>query len=450
MRSLLAAALLAAFAAPCRADVKLPTVFGDHMVLQRDKKLVVWGWAGLGEKVSVTFSGVTENVAADAKGAWAVELPASKANDKGQELVVKGEKNTVTIKDVLVGDVWVGSGQSNMEWSLRISGDAKENIAAADHPLIRLYHVPKVKAPKPEKDIKAAWKTCTPKNVPEFSAALYHFGVALQKELKVPIGLVNSSWGGSRIQPWTVSDPDPKDKEYGQMYNAMIAPLRDFRVKGVIWYQGESNVGEAMRYRDRKEKLIKDWRRFWGDDLPFYFVQIAPFTYGGDAEMLPKFWEAQTACLKIPGTGMAVVTDAVHNVGDIHPRDKKTVGDRLALWALAKAYGKKDVAYSGPLFKGAKFDGGKAVVSFAHAAGGLKARDGKALTTFELAGEDGKWHVAEAAIEGETVAVTSKAVAAPVNVRFGWSKTANPNLINKEGLPAGPFRSKDWQGGTGE
>jgi sialate O-acetylesterase len=405
MRTLLcAAAVLAVLAPASRADVKLPTIFGSHMVLQRDKDVPVWGWAEAGEKVTVTFGGASKEATADAKGNWSVKLPAMLANAKGQKLVVKSDKNTVTLDDVLVGDVWVGSGQSNMQWSVAASAKSKEVIAAAKNPNIRLYLVPLIEAPAPTTDIKATWKECTPANVPSFSAVLYQFGLALQKDQKIPIGLVASSWGGSRIEPWIVTE-----KGSGRKYNAMIAPISKFPIKGVIWYQGESNAGQGMAYVALKEQLIKGWRKFWGKDMPFYFVQIAPFTYGGPADMLPKFWEAQTACLKIPNTGMVVITDVTGNVKDIHPRDKESVGKRLALWALAKNYGKKDVVYSGPLFKSAKFDGGKAVVSFAHAKG-LKSRDDKALTEFELAGDDGKFVAAEAKVVGNTVVVTAKDV----------------------------------------
>ncbi len=527
MRTLLCAALVAALAAPARADIKLPTIFTSHMVLQRDKPIVIWGWAEKGEKVTATLGEATGTATADDDGNFTIKLAAAKANDKGQALTVKGN-NTITIEDVLIGDVWVGSGQSNMEWSVNASADPTKTAAAADHPTVRLYHVPKLQAKEPTKDIKAEWKSCTPKTIGNFSAALYHFGVAIQKEQKIPIGLINSSWGGSRIEPWTVTD-----KGSGGMYNAMIAPISKFPVKGVIWYQGESNMGEGMLYRDRKEALIKGWRKFWGEDMPFFFVQIAPFsgynpsillnkaTKGFQAEdgkvtvplaglqrleyrdgklantfeigveadvkgkpsirfvkaeaavegdnlvftakgaekpvaarynydLLPYLWEAQTACLKIPNTGMIVVTDAVHAIGDIHPKDKLTVGNRLALWALAKTYGKKDVVYSGPLYKSVKFDEGKATLTFAHVGGGLKSRDDKDLTTFEIAGDDGKFFTAKAKIEGETIVVSSDKVAKPANVRFGWSKTTNPNLCNKEGLPAGPFQTKDWKGSTGE
>lgn len=442
---LTAACLLLGLAPLARADVTMPTIFGNHMVLQRDKPITIWGWADKGEKVVVSLGESRGDTAADDEGNWSVKLPGQKANAQGQKLVVEG-KNKLAFEDVLIGEVWVGSGQSNMQWSLTQSADPKGTIAAANHPTIRLYLVPLVQKPMPEKDIKASWKPCTSANIPNFSAVLYHFGARLNKDLDVPVGLIASSWGGSRIEPWTVTD-----KTSGGMYNAMIAPIKQLSIRGVIWYQGESNVSEGMLYRDKKEALIKGWRKFWGEDMPFLFVQIAPFSgYGGNPEALPNLWEAQTACLKMPLTGMAVTTDIVHKISDIHPTNKTDVGNRLALWALAKTYGKKDLVYSGPLFKSLRTDGNKAIVSFAHVGGGLKARDDKPLTEFEIAGEDGKFVAAEAVIEGNNVVVSAKDVEKPTQVRYGWRKTANPNLMNKEGLPAGPFRSSEWKGGTGE
>ncbi len=445
MRTHLTAAFLLLALAPLgRADVKLPSIFGNHMVLQRDRPIAVWGWADKDEKVTVTLGDAKAEGTADEKGNWKVTLPARKANATGQTLTVKGN-NTVQFEDVLVGEVWLGSGQSNMQWSVAASAHPKETIAAADHPTIRLYLVPLVEAKEPARDIKASWKTCTPKTVPSFSAVLYHFGVRLQKELNVPVGLIASSWGGSAIEPWTVTE-----KTSGRKHNAMIAPIQQFAIRGIIWYQGESNLGNGFGYYAKKQALIKGWRRAFGQkDLPFLFVQIAPFSgYGGGN--LPNLWEAQVACLKIPHTGMAVVTDLVDNIKDIHPQNKLDVGNRLALWALAGTYGKRGIVYSGPLYKSLKIDGNKAIVSFAHVGGGLKARDDKELTEFEIAGEDGKFVKAQAKIEGDRVVVTSPDVPKPTQVRFGWSNTANPNLMNKEGLPASPFRSKDWKGGTGE
>ena len=305
--------------------------------------LTIWGYADADESVTVSFGGKTATAKADAQGKWKVSLPKFEANAKGQSMTVKGN-NTVELNDVLVGEVWLGSGQSNMEWSVAGSTKAKETIAAANHPTIRLLHVKKAETPAPAKDVQldSPWSVCSPKTIPNFSAVLYHFGERLQKDLDVPVGLINSSWGGSPIEPWTV-----EDKGSGVKHNAMIAPLQPVALRGIIWYQGESNMSQGMAYHDKTERLVKGWRKTFGqDDLPFLFVQIAPYSKYNAS--LPDFWEAQTASLKIPHTGMAVVTDLVDNVTDIHPTNKVDVGNRLALWALARTYGKKDLVYSGP------------------------------------------------------------------------------------------------------
>jgi sialate O-acetylesterase len=437
--------LLGAILAPnAQADVKLPSVIGSHMVLQRDKPLPIWGQADAGEEVTVQVDDEQGSAAAkaDQNGAWKVTLPPMKADGKAHTLTITGE-NKIQLKDILIGEVWIGSGQSNMEWTLGGSHDAKEAIPAADQPQIRLFQVPKIQAAAPASDVKAAWRVCTPKKAPAFSGVLYHFGLALQKELDVPIGLIHSSWGGSPIEQWMV-----EEKTSGSMHNGMIAPLQPFAIRGILWYQGESNVGNGLKYRDKKEALIKGWRKIWGQDMPFYFVQIAP--YSGYGQQPPLLWEAQAATLKIPKTGMAVITDLVPTLGDIHPTNKKDVGKRLALWALAKDYGKKDLVYSGPLYKGMKADGNKIRLQFAHVGTGLKARDDKPLSEFQIAGADGKFVPAEAVIDGNEVVVQAKDVESPTQVRFGWRYIANPNLINKEGLPASPFQTKDWTGGTGE
>jgi sialate O-acetylesterase len=420
------------------------------MVLQRDKPIVIYGTTSEpNTPVQVSLDEDKASTKSAANGEWKVTLPARKASTKGATLVVESGTTTIKYADILIGDVWVGSGQSNMEWSLAASLNPKETIEKAKHPLIRLYHVPKVQSQTPARDIDTSWRICSPQAATRFSAVLYHFGQKLHEELDVPIGLINSSWGGSRIEPWTVSAaPDAKVKGSGGMHNGMIAPIRQFPIKGVIWYQGESNMAEGMLYRDRKERLINDWRKFWGEEMPFYFVQIAPYARYGQPK-LPELWEAQTACLKIPQTGMAVVTDLVDDINDIHPKNKKDVGLRLARWALNRTYGKKDVVVSGPLFKELKIDGDKAIVSFTFAKG-LKSRDEKPLSEWEIAGEDGNFVPAEATIQGETVVVSAKGVEKPTQVRFGWRNIANPNLCNAEGLPAAPFRSKDWKGGTGE
>jgi sialate O-acetylesterase len=440
--------ILASSVPAARADVKLPKVISSHMVLQRDRALPIWGWADPDEEVTVRLDDATATVKADAQGDWKVVLPAMKADGKAHSMTVSG-KNKIELGDILIGDVWIGSGQSNMEMGIAACDKAKEEIAAANYPKIRLMLVPKVQVAAPAKDVKAEWLECSPKTVAAggwggFSAALYYFGQRLHKELDVPVGLIDSSWGGSPIEPWTVSGNNG-----GGMYNGMIAPVKPLAIRGVIWYQGEANVGSGLKYYDKMKALIEGWREVWGYDFPFYFVQLAPFAGYGPGS-LPPLWEAQVASLKIPGTGMAVTTDIVHNIGDIHPRNKFDVGNRLALWVLAKEYGKKDLVYSGPLYKSMTVDGNKIRLAFAHVGGGLKSRDGKPLSEFEIAGADRKFVPAEAAIDGDTVVVEAKEVASPTQVRFGWRNVANPNLVNKEGLPASPFQTNGWQGGTGE
>ncbi|MBM4069802.1 MAG: sialate O-acetylesterase [Planctomycetes bacterium] len=430
-------------AATARAEVKLPAVIDSHMVLQRERPLPIWGWADPGEEVTVTLDAQKASATADDKGRWMVTLKPVKADGKPHTMTIAG-KNKIVLDDILIGEVWLGSGQSNMQWSINQSQKREEHTAAADRPLIRLFNVPLVQNSKPADDVKAKWAVCSPKTVGSFSAVLYHFGARLHKDLDVPVGLINASWGGSRIEPWIV-----EEKTSGGMYNGMIAPVSPFALRGITWYQGESNVGEGMKYRDKMESLIKGWRRVWGANLPFYHVQIAPFS-GYKLDMLPPLWEAQVASLKIPGTGMVVCTDLVDNIKDIHPGNKQPYGDRLALWALARDYGKKDLVHSGPLYKGMKVEGNKIRVAFAHAGGGLQARDDQPLTEFEIAGKDGKFVPAEATIDGKTVVVHAAGVAEPAQVRFGWRNTANPNLMNRAGLPASPFRSLNWQGGTAE
>ena len=435
------------------ADLRLPKVIGSHMVLQRDVPPVIWGWGAKGRKVTVALGDDNKATAkVDGRGAWRVTLRAMKADGKAHKLVVTQNTNegeqTIELEDILIGDVWVGSGQSNMEWGVGRTETAGQVIKEANYPKIRLFHLPRVQVGTPARDVNATWRVCTPQTVPGFSAALYHFGKRLHKDLDVPMGLINSSWSGSAIEPWIIAGG-----KHGKMYNGMIAPLVSFPIRGALWYQGETNVihKNGFAYFDKTKALIEGWRKAWGYDFPFYFVQIAPWAGGHYAPgQLPALWEAQVASLKIPKTGMAVTTDIVHNLGDIHPRNKRDVGKRLALWALAKTYGKKDLVYSGPLYKSMRVEGRRIRISFAHAGSGLTIRDGKPLNEFQIAGADGRFVPATAAVDGKTVLVWSDKVAAPTQVRFGWHKTANPNLMNKEGLPASPFRTKDWRGGTGE
>jgi sialate O-acetylesterase len=465
---------LVAVARPCRADVRLPHIFGNQMVLQRDLPVRFWGTADPGEKVTVTVEKNESSATADDKGKWHVELPAMTASEKPVAVKVAA-KNTIELHGVLVGEVWVCSGQSNMQFSLNACIDANKEIAESTHPHIRLFVVPLRAEAKPKDDVDASWRECNPKTSPQFSGVAYFFGRQLHEQLGVPIGLIDTSWGGTMIEPWTppvgfTSVPAVtsiltnmqkegtkkpsltlRKNKYDQgqgvptrLYNGMIHPLVPFAIRGAIWYQGESNLADGMLYMDKMKALINGWRSVWNEgDLSFYYVQLAPFKYGNaDPTLLPKIWEAQTAALSIPDTGMAVIND-VGDIKDIHPKDKQDVGKRLALWALAKNYGKQ-IVYSGPLYKSMSVEGSNIRLKFEHVGGGLTARDGKPLNWFTIAGEDKKFVDATAKIEGESIVVSASEVAKPAAVRFAWNQIAEPNLANIEGLPASAFRTDRW------
>jgi sialate O-acetylesterase len=462
----LAAALLcltplAPFPAPhAEAAVKLPSIIGDSMVLQRDRPLPIWGWDEPGTEVTVTLGEAVAKATAGDDGRWQVELPKQQAGGP-HELKIQGSSE-VTLKDILIGEVWLCSGQSNMEWTVAISNNPEQEAAAGNHPRIRHIKIPHTPADKPQSNVPSqGWEVATPATVPNFTAAGYFFARELEKELDVPIGIIGSNWGGTRIEPWTppegftavpalkdISDnierfPEKNDKgEALALYNGMISPLVPFAIRGAIWYQGESNNGEGMLYFEKMKALIAGWRKVWNDEnMPFYFVQLAPFRYGNTG--LPYIWEAQTATLSVPHTGMAVTVD-ISDVADIHPRNKQDVGKRLSLWALADAYGRKDIVYSGPLYKSMKAEGNKIRIEFDHVGGGLASRDNKPLSWFTIAGEDKNFVAAKAEIDGDSVVVSAEGVDKPAAVRFGWDETAEPNLSNVEGLPASPFRTDKW------
>jgi sialate O-acetylesterase len=494
------------------ADVRLPHIFGSNMVLQQEQPIPVWGWAAAGEAVTVKLGETSASATADPTGRWRVTLPARKAGGQALTMTVKGN-NTLTLTNVLMGEVWICSGQSNMQQGVGACDNAAGEIAAAKYPNIRLFMVPNIYAPEPTDDVDATWRTCSPETIASpgwggFSGAAYFFGRKLHKDLGVPVGLIATSWGGTCIETWVppvgyemtpalaeiyqqVLLSNPKSIEHKTLlrktikeaeqwpqqartameknafpptmpvypsqlgpianlqsataiYNAMIHPLIPYGIRGAIWYQGESNHGEGMSYYEKKKALIGGWRKLWGQgDFPFFFVQIAPYTYGNEEpHVMPQFWEVQTACLKIPNTGM-VVTNDITMLNDIHPRNKQDVGKRLALLALAKTYGRKDVVCEGPMFKSMKIEGDTIRVSFTGRGSGLASRDGKPLTHFEIIGENGFYTPAKAEIDPKTntVLVSSPKAPNPGAVRFAWHKTAEPNLINKEGLPANSFRA---------
>ena len=447
-----------------RAETKLPSILGENMVLQRDQPLPIWGWENPGEKVTVSLDGHKLTTRADDQGQWMVALPAMKAGGP-HRLTVSGS-STITLKNILIGEVWLCSGQSNMEWTVAKSNDAEKEIAAGQHPRIRHIKIPHRPALTPQNDVPTdGWQICTPETVTGFTAVGYYFGRHLLEQLDVPVGLVGSNWGGTRIEPWipptgfeqTPALKDitdhlkdfPSRNDQGRiihqsplaLYNGMIHPLVPYAIRGAIWYQGESNNGEGMLYHEKMKALINGWRSTWQrDDMPFYFVQLAPFRYERKANDLPEIWEAQQETLSLPHTGMAITTD-ISNLDDIHPKNKQEVGRRLALWALAKTYDHDQLVYSGPLFKSMTIETNQIRIAFDHASSGLASRNGKPLNWFTICGQDKKFVEAEARIDGTTVVVHAETVSSPLAVRFGWDQLAEPNLINLEGLPAPPFRT---------
>ena len=489
----------------------LAAPFGDNMVLQREMKVPVWGTAEPGVKISVAFAGQTQTTTADANGNWSVKLDSMEASSENRMMIVSLGEMKLEVKDVLVGEVWVCAGQSNMEMGVTMCQDAEKEIAAANDPLLRVRAINKVLAPIPTNALPtaSAWLQDSPEAIRTagewggFSATSYFFGRNLRKELKVPVGLIQSAWGGTLIEPWTPAEgfamvPALKDfsdmlakvdtdyrasvvmnldglaafekaarialanqtalplpppaitypiNNVGQataLYNGHIHPLIPYAIRGALWYQGESNIsaGDTSIYIDKMKALIGGWRKVWGQgDFPFYFVQIAPFKYNFEPTRLPEFWEAQTkAAETISNTGMAVIND-IGDFGDIHPRNKQEVGRRLALLTLGKTYGVKMPATTGPQFKSFEIKGRAIGVKFDHAAAGIKSRDNQAFTGFEIAGEDGVFVPATATAKGDAVLLQSEQIPAPTQARYAWDQCPVHNAINSEGLPMNAFRT---------
>ena len=490
------------------ADLVLAPLFQDGAVLQRERDVPVWGMAEPAAKVVVSFADHRATATAGADGRWELALPSMDANTEPQVMTVTSGGETIEVADVLVGEVWLASGQSNMGWRINQSRKEDQEMAAeAPVPGLRIFSVPQVLSHEREFSVGGQWAHATPETAPGLTAVGYFFGRHLVEELGIPVGIVNSSWGGSRIEPWWDDEtgldgieelaevrkhrrmrspgfpefrgpmrdyaeamqvwageavkaldagmdapPMPDAPEMLRLghgaeagtYQAMIHPLAPYALRGVIWYQGESNRADGMLYFQKKQALIQGWRdRFRTPELPFLFVQIAPFRYGNDRpDQLPELWVAQQKTLEIPNTGMVVTLD-IGDVNDIHPGNKSEVGRRLALWALADSYGREGLVKSGPLFREHRVVDGGIEIHFDHLGGGLATRDGEVPSHFEVAGGDGvfKPAAAKVAADGMSLVVSSPDVAEPKQARFAWEKTAEPNLMNAEGLPAAAFHT---------
>lgn len=454
-----------------KAQVSFPSFISDNMVLQRESEVPIWGIAKPNLKIGINCSWDSINkyvTKANENGKWMLKVKTPKAG--GPYIIQVNEQK---IQNVLIGEVWICSGQSNMQAPMAQFAHDSNDIINANIPDIRLFYVARQIGELPQNDCYGNWISCTPEMVKSFSAVAYYFGKKLYEELHVPIGLIHTSWGGSTAQAWIKEDLLKADTSYdcyfikekqkakkskfgevavdqfspSKLYNAMLHPLIPYCIKGVIWYQGESNVylfpNEFDRYSKLFPLLISSWRKEWKQgDFPFYYVQIAPFKQGSLREAA-SLRDVQRKTLNIKNTGMAVTLD-IGDTTNIHPKNKLDVGNRLALWALAKNYGKSNLVYSGPLYKSLTVKSNTAIIIFTETGSGLQAKDGK-LTNFEIAGEDKVFYKADAIIEGTTVLVSSGKVNKPVAVRYAFTNTSVASLFNKEGLPASSFRTDDWQ-----
>lgn len=490
---------------PCRAEVRPASVFSSHMVLQRDAKVPVWGTAGPGEEVTVEFAGQRRATKTGADGKWCVELEPMPADATGRLMVISSGSKMAQFDDVLVGEVWLCSGQSNMAWTVRENGvsvaNAADEVAAANYPLIRQLRIPRRNTKEPVDSFDAEWTVCSPQTAGSFSGVGYFFARALFQKLNVPIGIINSSYGGTPIEAWMsgetfAMDPacaaararfaettanwpqiltayragteawtreaadakaagapfdKPKPRQpvglghpYSPVtvYNAMLRPLIPCAIRGVAWYQGESNTPHAEEYAGLFAALIRQWRAEWGrGDFPFYFVQIANYKGAGTSDTgWPWLREAQAKTLALPNTGMAVTID-IGNPNDIHPRNKQDVGRRLALLALAKTYGEPGGEFSGPVFVGSRRAGDAIEIAFEHAEGLMLKNP---ATGFEIAGADRVWVSADARMQDGKLVVHAPGVKEPAAVRYAWSNAPEASLFNAAGLPAAPFRTDDW------
>jgi len=449
------------------ADVKLPAIFSDNMVLQQQSQVAVWGWAKPNTGVSVTgsWNKKSYSVRSDAKGYWRVKIETPAAGFTPYTLTVSDGK-AVTIRNILIGEVWVCSGQSNMEMPMKgfynepIEG-GPEAIATSANTGIRCFTVAKVSKATPQDDCTGAWEIAGPNTTPNFTAAGYFFGRLLNRSLNVPVGLIHTSWGGSRIEAWMTPNTmkDIPDKpvpatdadiriQNGSptvLYNGMIYPILGYGIRGAIWYQGESNRDEPALYVKMFDAMVREWRALWGmGEFPFYYCQIAPYYYGGGTNS-GYIREAQAkGMVTTPNTGMAVLMDA-ESINSIHPPKKRDAGERMALWALAKTYGMDRMHYRSPDFKSLEIEGRVAILTFDMDANPGLTTYGKEIRNFIIAGADKRFYPAKAAYAGNKVYVFSPSVANPVAVRYCWDDTSGTELFTVEGnLPVSSFRTDEW------
>lgn len=439
------------------ANINLPNIFSNNMVLQQSSTVTFWGNAEPKESVEITpsWDTISYKTKADNAAKWKLEIRTPKAGGP-YSITIKGY-NQIEYTNVLIGEVWICSGQSNMDWKPSAGIDnATKEIATANYQNIRLFKVQHASTMYPQQNVNGSWSVCTPESMQDFSAIAYFFAETLQKHKDVPVGVINSSWGGSAIETWmpeatilndsilalsaqkiTKSEWSPNSP--GSIYNAMIAPIVGYKVKGVLWYQGETNTANPDTYSQMLTTMITAWRDAWDEDLPFIFAQIAPFDYG-DNTVGAEVQNQQRLVLRLFETAMIPTSDLVTDVKNIHPSHKRPVGERFAYAALVLAYGSNDYEYSGPLYRSRKMEKHKAWVYFDYA-DGLAFKNGDS-SSFELAGRDRIFYPATAEIINGAVVVTCNQVKEPYYVRYAWSNTAQPKLVNKYNLPASVFSSE--------
>ncbi|MBZ5859285.1 sialate O-acetylesterase [Flavihumibacter profundi] len=443
------------------AQLRLPAIISSGMVLQQNESVNIWGWAGPAEKIYVTTSwnNHTDSAVAGNMAVWKLMVNTPKAGGP-YTVTIKG-RTTITLSDVMIGEVWICSGQSNMEWSYNNgTSDIATDFPTAYNKKIRFFQVPKTGAVYPQDDVKANWAICDSNTLKSFSSVGYFFGKKLSNDLDVPIGLINASWGGTAAEPWTpeeVVNHDPMLKGAasklqsvpwwpngpGQTFNGMIYPLTNYNIAGAIWYQGESNTSTNATYQQLFTKMIESWRKAFKKEIPFYYVQIAPYAYG-QKNVGALLQEQQALSMTYPKTGMVVITDLVDSVTNIHPSRKRPVGERLANWALSETYGVSGIAYKSPELISAALSNDKIILRFTNAPNGLII-NGNEATGFFVSGEQEAWFPAKAKVEKDVITVTCPEVKTPYHVRYGFGNTTIGNVSSLEGLPVVPFRTDDWK-----